>query len=140
MYQNKKLPKPSFALKVAKMNTFMSLGKVSDNFVKKSAKETYVLNRRGSSNDWLVGFNSIQVGHYSNYLKDHKVIHLDLTAATLAFPKEHLGSIINELDRYVPGIQKSFTPANIHAFGYSYQKSCEYLEKHLPAIKIQFDT
>ena len=124
MYQNKKLRKPSFALRVERENTYLSLGKVAGNFSKKAATETYVLNRRGSGNKWLVGFSSLQIGHYSNYLKDHKLIHLDLTAATLAFPKEHIGSVIHELNRYVPGIQKTAASGNLHAFGYYYQQSC----------------
>lgn len=82
----------------------------------------------------------MQIGHYANYLQDHKLIHLDLTAATIAFAKEHLDSVIHELNRYVPGLQRTQDPRTVHAFGFYYEKSCEELEKKLPPIKVQFDT
>lgn len=43
MYQNKKLPKPSFALKVSKRDAYLSLGKIGDNFARKGSKETFKL-------------------------------------------------------------------------------------------------
>jgi len=57
MYVNKKLSKPSFALKIEKRFTYFSLGKVGDTFHKKGAQQTYKLERKGVKNDWLLGFS-----------------------------------------------------------------------------------